>query len=406
MVNPQGGLQLNPTTTYYLRKILRQNLDQLESVLAGETNLGFDPVTDLNETLSFLCGDRESLQGVIRNLERLSQYHQVLASQGTLHRQELEKTEGEIFTLMGLRSINEFRENKAKIMIVDDRPENIRLLGVALNRQGYKVESVDNSIRAVSIARTIKPDLILLDIMMPVMDGYTVCEQLKKDPETAEIPVIFVSAVTNVMDKVKGFRAGAVDYITKPFQFDEVLARVEHQLKIQTLGKRLEESNIRLQQEIRDRQADIKELSLYREALDILSIYNFFVQSDGQLINVSHSTSAVLEYSLEELQGMKLQDLDSSLDINLWQHHWDTLQHQNYIDMITYHHKKSGETIAVQLTMVYLTNPGMAYAYAGLYNPEAQIPLEEEVSDIPEEIIPDVPPSPPSAANNWRQWKV
>ena len=121
---------------------------------------------------------------------------------------------------------------------------------------------------------------------------------------------------------------------------------------------------------------------------------------------MSQSTAAVLEYSLEELQSMKLQDLDSSLDINLWQHHWDTLQHHNYIDMVTYHRKKSGETIAVQLTMVYLTNPGMAYAYAGLYNPEAQMPLEEEVSDIPEEIIPDVPQSPPSVANNWRQWKV
>ena len=405
MANPPGSLQLNPTTTYYLRKILRQNLDQLESVLARETNLGFDPITDLNETLSFLCGDRESLESVINNLERLSKYHQVLASQGTLHRQELDKTEGEIFSLMGLRSIHELRENKATIMIVDDRPENIRLLAVALNRQGYTVESVDNSATALSIARAIKPDLILLDIMMPVMDGYTVCQQLKKDPETAETPVIFVSAVTNVMDKVKGFRAGAVDYITKPFQFDEVLARVEHQLKIQNLTKRLEESNMRLQQEIRDRQADVKELDLYREALDILSIYNFFVQPDGQFVNVSRSTAAVLEYSLEELHSMKLQDLDSSLDINVWQNHWETLQHQNYVDMVTYHRKKSGETIAVQLTMVYLTNPGIAYAYAGLYNPEIPMPLEEAISEIPEEIA-DVPQTNPGVANNWREWKV
>ena len=402
MANPQGSLQLTPTTTYYLRKILRQNLDQLESVLGRETNLGFDPVTDLNSTLAFLCGDEESLASVVQNLERLAKYHQVLSSQGTLHRQELDKTEGEIFSLLGLRSANELRENKATIMIVDDRPENIRLLAVALNRQGYTVESIDSSATALSIARDIKPDLILLDIMMPIMDGYEVCQVLKKDPETSEIPVIFVSAVTNVMEKVKGFRAGAVDYITKPFQFDEVLARVEHQLKIQSLGKRLEESNVRLQQEIRDRQADIRQLDLYREALDILSIYNFFIQPDGQLINVSHSTAAVLDYSLDELHNMRLQDLDDSLDLNAWQHHWETLQQQSYVDMVTYHRKKGGNTIAVQLTLVYLTNQGLAYAYAGLYNPE--LLTEEEESHFVEE---DTEPTTSGGSSaSWRQWRV
>jgi len=277
MANSQDNPQLTPTTTYYLRKVLRKNLDQIESVLSKEMNLGFDPVADLNSTLSFLYADPSSLSSVVTELERLVKYHQVLSSQGSLHRQELDKSEAAIFSALGMRNINEVTEEKAKILIVDDRPENIRLLAVALNRQGYTVESVDNSSTALSIARALKPDLILLDIMMPVLDGYEVCKLLKKDPETAEIPVIFVSAVTNVMDKVKGFRAGAVDYITKPFQFDEVLARVEHQLKILSLSKRLEESNLRLQQEIRDRQAENWRLALYRDALDIISTYNLFI---------------------------------------------------------------------------------------------------------------------------------
>ena len=188
MANSQDNPQLTPTTTYYLRKVLRKNLDQLESVLSREVNLGFDPVADLNSTLSFLYADPSSLSSVVTELERLVKYHQVLSSQGSLHRQELDKSEAAIFSALGMRSINEVIEEKAKILIVDDRPENIRLLAVALNRQGYTVESVDNSSTALSIARALKPDLILLDIMMPVLDGYEVCKLLKKDPETAEIP--------------------------------------------------------------------------------------------------------------------------------------------------------------------------------------------------------------------------
>ncbi|MFZ9736803.1 MAG: response regulator [Prochlorotrichaceae cyanobacterium] len=406
MANPQDHLQLTPTTTYYLRKILRKNLDQLESVLSKETNLGFDPVADLNSTLSFLYADADSLNTVIKELERLVKYHQVLSTQGTLHRQELDKSEAAIFSALGLRSINEIPENKAKIMIVDDRPENIRLLAVALNRQGYTVESVDNSSTALSIARALKPDLILLDIMMPILDGYEVCKLLKKDPETSEIPVIFVSAVTNVMDKVKGFRAGAVDYITKPFQFDEVLARVEHQLKILSLSKRLEESNLRLQQESRDRQAENQQLVLYRDALDIISTYNLFIHPNGQFIQVSESTAKILGYSVEELKNMRLQDLDESLDMSSWQEYWKTLQEQTYLEMLTYHRKKNGETVAIQLTLAYLPQHNVAYAYAVLYTPPE--PLMVDPNTV--EAVPPEPVEPSTTQNlgvkSWRQWQV
>ena len=202
-----------------------------------------------------------------------------------------------------------------------------------------------------------------------MLDGYEVCKLLKKDPETAEIPVIFVSAVTNVMDKVKGFRAGAVDYITKPFQFDEVLARVEHQLKILSLSKRLEESNLRLQQESRDRQAENRRLALYRDALDMISTYNLFIQPNGNLIEASESTAKILGYDLEELKAMKLQDLDTSLDLNVWQDHWQTLQQQTYVEMLTYHRRKNGENVSIQLTLAHLPQHNVAYAYAVPYTP-------------------------------------
>jgi PAS domain S-box-containing protein len=406
MANSQDNPQLTPTTTYYLRKVLRKNLDQIESVLSKEMNLGFDPVADLNSTLSFLYADPSSLSSVVTELERLVKYHQVLSSQGSLHRQELDKSEAAIFSALGMRNINEVTEEKAKILIVDDRPENIRLLAVALNRQGYTVESVDNSSTALSIARALKPDLILLDIMMPVLDGYEVCKLLKKDPETAEIPVIFVSAVTNVMDKVKGFRAGAVDYITKPFQFDEVLARVEHQLKILSLSKRLEESNLRLQQEIRDRQAENWRLALYRDALDIISTYNLFIQANGDLIEASESTAKILGYDLDELKAMKLQDLDTSLDLNVWQEHWQTLQQQTYVEMLTYHRRKNGENVSIQLTIAYLTQHNVAYAYAVLYTPPDPVSITFESTDTEVVVEEEDASSTNLEVRSWRQWKV
>ena len=118
------------------------------------------------------------------------------------------------------------------IVTVDDVPENIRLLAGILGAAGYKVRPASNGSRALATIMKEPPDLILLDIMMPGMDGYEVCRQLKQDPLTKEIPVIFLSALDEAMDKVKAFQAGGVDYLTKPFHEKEVLARIDHQLTI------------------------------------------------------------------------------------------------------------------------------------------------------------------------------
>ncbi|HEY9607810.1 response regulator, partial [Allocoleopsis sp.] len=139
------------------------------------------------------------------------------------------------------------------ILIVDDTPENLQILSATLSEKGYKVRGVVKGQMALRAARSAPPDLILLDIRMPEMDGYEVCEQLKADPKTSEIPIIFISALDEVLDKVKAFAAGGVDYITKPFQVAEVLARVEHQLTIRRLSNQLQEQNQQLQQEIQER---------------------------------------------------------------------------------------------------------------------------------------------------------
>lgn len=144
-------------------------------------------------------------------------------------------------------------ESKGLILIVDDTPHNLQILSTALTKQGYQVRGAANGSMALIGARNIMPDLILLDIKMPEMDGYTVCERLKAEAQTQEIPVVFISALDDALDKVKAFTVGGVDYITKPFQLAEILARVENQLTIGRLQKEQRKQNERLQAEVRDR---------------------------------------------------------------------------------------------------------------------------------------------------------
>src|SRR6476620_243289 len=137
-------------------------------------------------------------------------------------------------------------EQYANILIVDDTHANLQVLAGMLKERGYKVRPVPSGKLALLAARRDPPDLILLDINMPDMNGYEVCEHLKADELLGGIPVIFISALTEQLDKVKAFAIGGVDYITKPFQMEELHARVETHLKLRRLQLDLEETNARL----------------------------------------------------------------------------------------------------------------------------------------------------------------
>ncbi|HEW98552.1 MAG: serine/threonine protein phosphatase [Candidatus Parabeggiatoa sp. nov. 3] len=140
--------------------------------------------------------------------------------------------------------------SNSNILVVDDTPANLRLLIGILREVGYKVRPANNGPRALTSIEKESPSLILLDIMMPNMDGYQVCEHLKAHEETREIPVIFISALNETFDKVKAFSVGGVDYITKPFQAEEVLARVETHLKLHELQRQLKKENLRMRAEL------------------------------------------------------------------------------------------------------------------------------------------------------------
>jgi sigma-B regulation protein RsbU (phosphoserine phosphatase) len=136
---------------------------------------------------------------------------------------------------------------KESILVVDDTPANLRLLSQMLSQEGYRVRAVTSGTRALASVQVSRPDLILLDIKMPELNGIEVCEHLKADPRTRDIPIIFVSALNELEDKVQAFAAGGVDYITKPFQFAEVLARVETHLALRQLQEQLRDANRKLQ---------------------------------------------------------------------------------------------------------------------------------------------------------------
>lgn len=142
---------------------------------------------------------------------------------------------------------------RADILAIDDTPENLKLLSQLLTDRQYKVRSVTKGVTAIRAAQAAPPDLILLDISMPEMGGYEVCEQLKADERTREIPVIFISASGETLDKVKAFEVGGVDFVTKPFQVEEVLARIKTHLQLRALRQQLQTQNQQLQQEIHDR---------------------------------------------------------------------------------------------------------------------------------------------------------
>ncbi len=145
---------------------------------------------------------------------------------------------------------NQQTDASENILIVDDTPANLRLLSQMLSERGYGVRAVTSGSRALESVHVTQPSLILLDIRMPEMNGYEVCERLKQDPRTMDIPIIFISALNEIEDKVRGFTVGGVDYITKPFQFEEVLARVETHLALRRLQKQLQDANKKFEEEL------------------------------------------------------------------------------------------------------------------------------------------------------------
>lgn len=215
---------------------------------------------------------------------------------------------------------------KADILLVDDQQDTLRLLSIMLNSQGYRVTRVVSGAAALKAVKQQRPDLILLDIRMAGMDGYEVCQRLKASDITNDIPVIFLSALNDTLDKVKAFNVGGADYVTKPFEFAEVLARVENQIQICTLQKQLQHKNDELQREIQRRkqfeksllsQAQ-KEQALNRviqeihKSMDLDTVFFTAISEIGKLLHLDFAN--IMNYSPQQHIWLSVAEYRQSSD--------------------------------------------------------------------------------------------
>ncbi|WP_421656321.1 diguanylate cyclase domain-containing protein [Leptothermofonsia sp. ETS-13] len=219
--------------------------------------------------------------------------------------------------------------NQGTILIVDDTLENLHLLSRILTRRGYEVRAVTSGEMALSSIQAAPPDLILLDICMPQMDGYELCQLLKASAQTQDIPVIFISALDEVLDKLRAFDVGGVDYITKPFRIPEVMARVTIHIKLRRLQQQLHEQNELLKQQVRDRLAAEAALQAANQELHRLA------NLDG-LTQVANRRRFD-EYLEQEWRRLTREQLPLSLilcDVDCFKAYNDTYGHQSGDDCL------------------------------------------------------------------------
>ncbi|WP_298918651.1 response regulator [uncultured Nostoc sp.] len=262
---------------------------------------------------------------------------------------------------------NQVQLPKANILVVDDTPDNLRLLSAMLTQVGYEIRRVINGSTALKTAQAAPPDLILLDIMMPEMNGYEVCQHLKASEKTRDIPVIFISALDEVFDKVKAFAVGGVDYITKPFSEEEVFARVENNLTIRKLQKQLTEQNVLLQQEISDRQKAESALRLSQFYLDRFKDPIFFVNLNAQFVYVNEAACHILGYSREQLLTMTVHDIDPNFPAKTWHSQWQELREKDSSSFESIHRTQDGRNLHVKITFSYLEFKDQQYLCTSAY---------------------------------------
>ncbi len=207
-------------------------------------------------------------------------------------------------------------KNNNIILIVDDNPKNIQLIGTLLDKMGFKLSIADSGEKALDIVAIEPPDLILLDIMMPNMNGFQTCRRIKDDAKTKDIPVIFLSALTETVDKVEGFKVGAVDYLTKPVEPEELLARVNTHLTIKNLRKELQDANSELEEKVNIRTQILHEKNLaLKESEDrFRTLVNNIPGAVYRSLFDINWTFRFISDAIEEISGYPAMDLiDSSI---------------------------------------------------------------------------------------------
>ncbi|MEG3437592.1 hybrid sensor histidine kinase/response regulator [Pannus brasiliensis CCIBt3594] len=262
---------------------------------------------------------------------------------------------------------------RGSILVVDDMPDNLRLLSILLASAGYQVRKALNGQTALNTVRSRAPDLILLDINMPDLDGYEVCRRLKEDENTREIPVIFLSALDDVLDKVKAFQVGGVDYISKPFQDEEAIARIENQLTIARQKKQLQD-----------------EIDRRKTAEETLEVYLHAVSHD--LRNPVIGMSLILNHLQKKASGESIEISPSVLQQML-----DSCDRQlTLIDSLV--ETRQNEIWGLSLQCNPLSLPELV----GKIDREWTLRLEEHQAKLIDKVPEDLPPVNADSHHLWR----
>lgn len=275
------------------------------------------------------------------------------------------------------------------ILIVDDTPANLGVIVEILENRGYRVLIAQDGEEGLQRASFVQPDLILLDVMMPGLNGFEVCRRLKNRTETASIPVIFMTSLSDTENKVSGFEAGGVDYVTKPLRLDEVMARIGIHLKLQAMQKQLTEQNIQLQQcragleqqvaertaelsktnqqlleEIAERKHIQERLVLVDFALNHVQEAAYLIDASSRFIYVNDESSRALGYSREALLGMGLHHIERDFPQEQFTQAWQKLEQYGSLTFETYHRAKDGHEFPVEVAAKYFQYEGCSYILA------------------------------------------
>lgn len=262
---------------------------------------------------------------------------------------------------------SDFTEANPNILVVDDNPDNLRLLITVLTEKNYRVRPVTKGALAIRAAQLEPPDVILLDIRMPEMDGYEVCRQLKANQRTQSVPVIFLTVLDDVIDIVKGFELGGVDYITKPVKTGELLIRLENQVQLRSLQRQLLKQNQQLQQSLKQQKAIA---SLLKESEEKFSTtfhnsplpVTITSVPDGRFLDINRAYIEQSGYSAEELIGKSVRELDIWVDLDDRVRLYQQLQTQNYVHGFeTRHRVKSGKVLEIILFLDFIWLNGQPY---------------------------------------------
>lgn len=250
------------------------------------------------------------------------------------------------------------------LLIIDDTPANLAVIVEGLEAHGFRVVIAQDGEEGLERAHFVQPDLILLDVMMPGMDGFEVCRRLKGLPETHEIPVIFMTSLTDVQDKVTGFRVGAADYVTKPLQIDEVVARITTHLTLTA-----------------ERKTALHQLHLLSYALDkVGEIILLMEEKSPRFVYVNESAVRILGYDRAELTGgMGLADIDPRWSPEAWAGFWSGLSTERTLTIESTHRTKDGRVFPVEITGSYFEFGGQVYHLAICRDITERKHAEEEI---------------------------